>query len=66
MRSLFSIAYLVVLVCCTLLAVRMWYTQRGTKDPAEKQLWKRFVLGVGIFWLIAIAGYFGGFFAAQE
>ena len=65
MRSFFSIAYLAILVCCTLLAVRMWYAQRGTTDPAERQLFRRFVLGILVFWLIAVAGYFGGFFATN-
>ena len=66
MRSFFSIAYLVVLVGCTLVAVRMWVTQRGTTDAAEKQLFARFVLGVAIFWLVALAGYLGGFFSVSE
>jgi hypothetical protein len=63
-RNFFSIAYLVVLTCCTLLALRMWYTKRGTAgDPAEQAMFRRFVLGIALFWLVALAGYFGGFFS---
>jgi len=65
-RDFFSIAYLVVLIGCTLLAVRMWAAQRGTNDPAEKRLFARFVLGIAIFWLVALAGYLGGFFSISE
>jgi hypothetical protein len=63
MRILFSIAYLVILIGCSLFAMRMWFTQRGSTDPAEKQVFARFVLGLALFWLVAIAGYVGGFFS---
>jgi len=63
MRILFSIAYLVILIGCSLLAMRMWFAQRGTKDPAERQVFLRFVLGLAVFWLVAAVGYLGGFFS---
>jgi hypothetical protein len=64
MPSLFSIAYLVILIGCTLLAIRMWYTRRGaTIDPAEQTVFRRFVFGIALFWLVALVGYLGGFFS---
>ena len=66
MRSFFSIAYLAVLICCTVLAARMWYASRGTTDPAERRVLARFALGIAVFWLVAIAGYLSGFFTALE
>jgi hypothetical protein len=66
MRNFFSIGYLAVLVCCTLLAARMWYTSRGTSDPAQRRVLARFALGIAVFWLVAIAGYLGGFFTAPD
>jgi VIT1/CCC1 family predicted Fe2+/Mn2+ transporter len=61
--SFFPIAYLVVLVGCTILAVRVWYQARSSQDPAQKQLLTRFVLGLGVFWLVALVGYLAGFFS---
>jgi len=64
MRGFLSIAYLAILTCCTLLAIRMWWTRRGaTTDPAEQKVFGRFVLGIALFWLVALAGYLGGFFS---
>ena len=59
-----SIAYLGILIFCTLLALRTWYARRSaTIDPAEQKVFMRFVLGIGLFWLVALAGYLGGFFS---
>jgi hypothetical protein len=56
-----TIAFFAVLVVCTFLAVRMWYTKRGTSvSQAEQRVFKRFVLGLAIFWLLAIAAYVWG------
>ena len=56
-----TIAFFAVLVICTFLAVRMWYAKRGTSvSPAEQRVFKRFVLGLVIFWLLAIAAYLWG------
>ena len=61
MSNLLAISFLVVLIALTLLALRMWYTQRGASvDEAQRRVFARFVLGLGIFWLVAIAAYFGG------
>jgi hypothetical protein len=62
MGTFFLIAYLVVLIGCTIFAIRAWYLARGSTDPAQKQLLARFVLGLAVFWGIAIAGYLGGYF----
>ena len=63
MGNLFPIAYLVVLVGCTMLAARVWYQARGSGDPAQKQLLTRFVAGLAVFWLVALVGYLAGFFS---
>jgi hypothetical protein len=56
-----TIAFIVVLLGLTLLAIRMWYTNRGTTvSEAERRLYGRFLIGLAIFWAVAIAGYFGG------
>ena len=60
----FSLAYLAILICCTLLAVRMWYARRNAPvEQAEKQVFNRFVLGIIVFWLVAVVGLLGGFFS---
>ena len=62
MRNFFEIAFLAVLTGCTLLAVRMYYAGRGmTVSQAEQRVLARFVVGLGIFWLLAVLGYLGGF-----
>jgi hypothetical protein len=64
MPSFFSLAYLAVLVGCTLLAIRMWYARRNASvEPAEKQIFIRFVVGIMVFWLVAVLGFLGGFFS---
>jgi hypothetical protein len=61
MRAFFTLAFLAVLILCTLLAARSWYANRGKQvDPAERQVFLRFVAGLALFWLVAIAGYLGG------
>jgi hypothetical protein len=64
MRAFFTLAFLAVLLFCTLLAVRTWYGHRGRHvEPAEQQVFLRFVAGLAVFWLLAIAGYVGGLMA---
>jgi hypothetical protein len=66
MRDFFSLAFLAVLIGFTVLAARMWYTDRSAPtDEAKKQVFRRFVTGIAIFWLIAIVGYFMGFFSRE-
>ena len=36
------------------------------KDEAERQVLTRFVLGIAVFWVVAAAGYWGGFFRFLE
>jgi hypothetical protein len=61
MRAFFTVAFLAALLLCTLLAARTWYAKRGKPvEPAEHQVFLRFVAGVALFWLLAIAGYLGG------
>ena len=61
MRAFFTLAFLAALVLCTLLAVRTWYGHRGREvEPAERRVFLRFVAGVAVFWLVAIAGWLGG------
>jgi hypothetical protein len=56
-----AIAFLVVLIGLTLLALRMWYVRRRPDVPeAERRVFARFLLGVAVFWLAAVAAYFGG------
>jgi len=64
MRAFFTLAFFAVLIVCTLFAVRTWWSaKRGAREmePAERQLFRRFIAGLAIFWLIAVAGFFGGF-----
>jgi len=62
MRAFFTLAFLAVLIVCTLFAARTWYANRGRQvEPAERQVFLRFVTGLAVFWLVAIAGYLGGF-----
>jgi hypothetical protein len=61
MNNGLAIAFLAVLIGLTLMAARMWYTRRRPDVPeAERRVFARFVLGVAIFWLVAVAAYFGG------
>jgi uncharacterized membrane protein len=61
MSNTLTISFLAVLVGLTLLAIRMWYKQRGADvSEAERKVFARFVIGVAVFWLVAIAAYFGG------
>jgi len=62
MRGLFTIAFFAVLLLLTLLAVRTWYASRGhDMEEAQRRVFFRFVTGLALFWLVAIAGYLGGF-----
>jgi HAMP domain-containing protein len=62
MLTFFTIAFLAALLALTLLAAKTWYENRGKDiEEAQQQVQQRFVIGLAVFWLIAIAGYFGGF-----
>jgi hypothetical protein len=62
MRAFFTVAFLVVLVLLTLLALRAWTASRGKDmEDAERRVLLRFVAGLAVFWLVAIAGYVVGF-----
>jgi len=61
MTKALIVAFLVVLAGLTLLALRMWYTKRGADvSEDERRLFRRFLLGLAILWLVVVAGYFGG------
>jgi len=61
MRAFFTLAFLAVLLICTAFAARTWYANRGRQvEPAERQVFLRFVTGLAVFWLLAIAAYLGG------
>ena len=61
MPHLLTVAFLAILVVLTVLAIRIWYARRGASvSEAERRVFARFMLGLAVFWLVAIAGYFGG------
>ena len=61
MTNFLIVAFFAVLVGLTLLAARMWYTQRRPDVPEdERRLFKRFLLGLVILWLVTVVAYFGG------
>ena len=62
MWTFFTYAFFAALLVLTFLAAKMWHDNRGKDiEPAQRQVQQRFAIGVAVFWLIAIAGYFGGF-----
>jgi hypothetical protein len=61
MPAFLTLAFLAILIACTFFAVWTWYARREAMESAEKQLFTRFLIGLGIFWLVAAFGYFGGF-----
>ena len=61
MGNAVSIAFLTVLVLLTLIAVRTWYQRRGAAvDAAQERVFRRFVLGLLVFWMVAVAGFLWG------
>jgi hypothetical protein len=61
MGNVVAIAFFTVLVLLTLVAGRTWYQRRGTAmDPAQERVFRRFVLGLIVFWLVAAAGFLWG------
>jgi uncharacterized membrane protein len=59
MHSFFLIAFFAVLVVLTVLAGWTWFQRRGAAvDPAQEQVFRRFVAGIVLFWLVAAAGFF--------
>jgi hypothetical protein len=64
MRDFFTLAFLAVLLGFTGLAAHMWYTSRSPPmDAARREVFRRFVAGIAVFWLVAAFGYFMGFFS---
>ena len=62
MLTFFTYAFFAALLALTFLAAKMWHDNRGKDiEPAKRQVQQRFAIGVAVFWLIALAGYFGGF-----
>ena len=61
MTKALIVAFLVVLAGLTLLALRMWYTKRGADvSEDERRLFRRFLLGLAILWLVVVVSYFAG------
>jgi uncharacterized membrane protein len=56
MPSFFQIAFFAVLIVLTGLAGWTWYARRGTAaDPAQERVFRRFVAGIVLFWIVAVA-----------
>ena len=54
-----TIAFFTVLVVLTLLAGRISYQRkRAAVDNEEKRVFRRFVAGLVVFWIVAIAAFF--------
>ena len=61
MGNAVAIAFFTVLVLLTLIAVRTWYQRRGEAvDEAQERVFRRFVLGLLVFWMVAVAGFLWG------
>jgi hypothetical protein len=61
MEDAVAIAFFTVLVLLTLIAGRTWYQRRGTAvDSAQERVFRRFVAGLIVFWMAAIAGLLWG------
>jgi hypothetical protein len=61
MPHFLAVGFFAILVVLTVIAIRIWYTRRGASvSEAERRVFARFILGLAVFWLVAIAGYFGG------
>jgi hypothetical protein len=61
MSNFWTVVFFAILIGLTLLAISRWYARRGASVPeAERRVLMRFTLGLVIFWLFAIAVYFGG------
>jgi len=62
MNNVLFFGFVAALIALSLLAVRMWYTRGGTAgaDEAERRVFARFLLGLAVLWLVAIAAYFAG------
>jgi hypothetical protein len=53
-----TIAFITVLIMLTLLAGRISYKSRGAAtDNEEKRVFRRFVAGLVVFWIVAIAAF---------
>jgi hypothetical protein len=61
MGNAVAIAFFTVLVLLTVIAVRTWYQRRGAAvDEAQERVFRRFVLGLLVFWMVAVAGFLWG------
>jgi hypothetical protein len=60
MNNFWILAFVAILVGLTFVAIWKWYTTRGVSvSEAERQVFARFTLGLVVFWLVAVAMYFG-------
>jgi len=61
MQSFVLIAFFAVLLVLTGLAGWTWYQRRGSAvDPEQERVFRRFVAGIAVFWLIAVAWWLVG------
>jgi hypothetical protein len=55
------LVFFIILLALTLFAGWQWYTMRGGNiEDAEQQVFRRFAIGLAVFWLLAVAAYFIG------
>jgi hypothetical protein len=55
------LAFFGILLALTLFAGWRWYTMRGSNiEDSERQVFRRFAIGLAVFWLFALAAYFLG------
>jgi hypothetical protein len=58
MGSAVAIAFFAVLALLTLVAGRTWYERRGAAvDQAQDRVFRRFVLGLIVFWMLAVSWF---------
>ena len=61
MGNAVAIAFFTVLALLTLVAGRTWYQRRaGAADQAHDRVFRRFVLGLIAFWILAVIWVFWG------
>ena len=61
MGNVVAIAFFTVLALLTLIAGRSWYQRRGVAvDQAQERVFRRFVLGLIVFWILAVAWFLWG------
>ena len=61
MHTFVLIAFFAVLIVLTGLAAWTWYQRRGAAvDPEQERIFRRFVTGIALFWLVAVAWFLFG------